>query len=78
MDRETVFLAGKTSDLYDELWVGVGEALEFILVEVHNEELVCGCQLHHHLGELFVKVANITAGLLNKEKTQKGKSMCYI
>lgn len=29
-------------DLYDEFRVVVGEALELVLVQVHNEELVCG------------------------------------
>jgi len=41
--------------------VGVGEALELILVQVHDEEFVCGCQLHWHLCELLVKVANVLA-----------------
>lgn len=53
-----------SSDLNDELGVGVGEALELVLVQVHDEEFVCWRQLHHHLGELLVKVANVAARLL--------------
>lgn len=62
-----------SSDLYDEFRVGVGEALKLILVQIHNEELVCGRQLNHHLGELFVKVADITARFLpQREKKERG------
>lgn len=53
-----------SSDLNDVLGVGVGEALELVLVQVHDEEFVCGRQLHRHLGELLVKVANVAARLL--------------
>lgn len=48
----------------DELWVGVGEALELILVQVHNKELVSWSQIDGHLGELLIEVTNITTGLL--------------
>lgn len=48
-----------SSDLNDELGVGVGETLELVLVQVHDEQFVCRRQLHRHLGELFVKVANV-------------------
>lgn len=62
-----------SSDLYDEFWVGVGEALKLILVQVHNEELVCGGQFHHHLSELLIKVANITARFLRQRKRKRRK-----
>lgn len=59
------------------LRVGVGEALELVLVQVHDEELVRGRQLHHHLCELLVKVGDITARFLpqreGKEKNTKDK-----
>lgn len=61
-------LGGKTSDLDDELWVGVRKALELILVQIHDEELVGGRQIHSHLGELFVEIANVSAGFLNKKE----------
>lgn len=55
---------GRSSDLYDEFGVGVREALKLVLVQVHDEELVCGGQLHRHLGELLVKVADVAARFL--------------
>lgn len=64
-----------SSNLYDKLWVGVGEALKLILVQIHNEELVCGRQLDHHLGELLVKVADVTARFL-PQREQEGERMC--
>lgn len=60
-----------SSDLNDELGVGVGEALELVLVQVHDEEFVCGRQLHRHLGELLVKVANIAARLLPQREERE-------
>lgn len=62
------------SDLDDVFGVGVGEALELVLVQVHDEQLVCGSQLHRHLGELLVKVAHVTAGFLTRER--KGEDTC--
>lgn len=59
------------SDLYDELGVGVGEALKLILVQIHDEELVCGRQLHHHLGELLVEVSNVTARFLPQREQEE-------
>lgn len=56
-----------SSDLYDEFRVGVGESLKLVLVQVHDEELVCGRQLHRHLGELLVEVANVAARFLPRE-----------
>lgn len=61
------------SYLYDELWIGVGETLELILVQIHDEEFVCGRQFHRHLCELLVKVANVAARFLphTDEKQEK-------
>lgn len=59
------------SDLYDELGVGVGEALKLVLVQIHDEELVCGRQLHHHLGELLVKVSDVTARFLPQREQEE-------
>lgn len=39
--------------------VGVGEAEEIVLVQVHDDKLVCWSQVHRHLGELLVKVASV-------------------
>lgn len=60
-----------SSDLNDELWVGVGEALELVLVQVHDEEFVCWRQLHRHLGELLVEVANVAARLLPQREDRE-------
>lgn len=57
-----------TSDLNDELGIGVREALELVLVQVHDEEFVCRRQLHRHLGELLVKVSNVAARLLPQKE----------
>lgn len=62
-----------SSDLYDEFRVGVGEALKLVLVQVHNEELVCGRQLHRHLCELLVEVADVTARFLPHRERQDGE-----
>lgn len=40
--------------------VGVGEAKELVLVQVHDDELVRRRQIHGHLGELLVKVAGVS------------------
>lgn len=47
--------------------VGVGEAEEVVLVQVHDDELVRRRQIHGHLGELLVKVAGISAVPLQVE-----------
>ena len=49
---------GEMEDLnmLDELWVEEGEACELVLVEVHHEQLVGGCELCALTGELAVKV----------------------
>lgn len=39
--------------------VDVGKAEELVLVQVHDDELVCWRQVHSHLGELLVKVAGV-------------------
>lgn len=64
----------KSSDLYDEFWVGVGEALKLVLVKVHDEELVCWRQLHHHLCKLLVEVADVSACFLTHTRTKKIKT----
>lgn len=46
--------------LNDKLWIGVGKALELVLVQIHDEEFICWSELHCHLGELLVKVAGVT------------------
>lgn len=61
------------SDLYDELGVGVGETLKLVLVQVHDEELVRGRQLHHHLGELLVEVAHVAARFLPRREDRERK-----
>lgn len=63
-----------TSDLNDELGIGVREALELVLVQVHDEEFVCRRQLHHHLGELLVKVSNVTARLLTQKEHRESNT----
>lgn len=57
-------------NLNNKLRVGVGEALEFILVQIHNEEFIGWCQLNHHLGELLVEIPSVTSIFL-KEKERK-------
>lgn len=63
-----------SSNLNDELGVGVGEALELVLVQVHDEEFVCRRQLHCHLGELLVKVANVAARLLPQREQRESNN----
>lgn len=64
MFRGCIQSPASSSHLYDEFRVGVGESLKLVLVQVHDEELVCGRQLHRHLGELLVKVADVTTRFL--------------
>lgn len=58
-------------NLNDKLRIGVGEALEFILVQIHNEEFICWCQLNHHLGKLLVEVTCVTSIFLKEQKKKK-------
>lgn len=44
--------------------VSVGEAEEVILVQVHDDQLVRGSQVHGHLGELLVKVTSVSTAPL--------------
>lgn len=53
--------------------VGVGEAEELVLVQVHYDKFVCRSQVDRHLGELFVKVASVPAVPL-----QGGGGLCDI
>lgn len=48
--------------------VGVGEAEELVLVQVHYDKFVCRGQVDRHLGELFVKVASVPAVPLQGER----------
>lgn len=60
--------------LNDELRVGVGKALELVLVQIHDEEFIGWSELHCHLGELLVEVARVAAILLEiGEKRGKRK-----
>ena len=56
--------------MYDVFGVGVREALKLVLVQIHNEELVCGRQLHRHLGELLVEVADVASRFLPKKERE--------
>lgn len=42
------------------LGVSVGEAEKVVLVQVHDDQLVCGSQVHWHLGEFLVKVTSVS------------------
>lgn len=52
----------------DILRVGVGEAQELVLVQIHDKQLVGGRELDGHFCELPVKVASISAVSLEKRK----------
>jgi len=55
--------------MLDELWVEEGEAGKLILVEVHHEELVRGCQLCPLARKLPVKVTHVFPMPLQLAKT---------
>ncbi len=57
-------------NLNDKLRVGVGEAQEFILVQIHNKEFIRWCQLNRHLGELLVEITCVPSIFL-KEKQEE-------
>lgn len=46
------------------LRVSVGEAEEVVLVQVHDDQLVCWSQVHWHLGEFLVKVTSVSTAPL--------------
>lgn len=52
----------------DKFRVGVREASELILVQVHDEEFVGGRELHRLPGELFVEVGSVAFVLLSNGK----------
>lgn len=52
--------------------VGVGETKELVLVQVHDDELVCWRQVRWHLGELLVKVTGVTTVSLQTEFMERG------
>lgn len=64
-----------SSHLYDKLGVGVGEALELVLVQVHDEELVGRRQLHRHLRELLVEVADVSARFLPQRDDKRRETV---
>lgn len=47
--------------LNDKLRIGVGKALELVLVQIHDKEFIRRSQVHCHLGELLVEVAGVAA-----------------
>lgn len=56
------------SNLNDKLGVGVGEALEFVLVQIHYEEFICWGQLNRHLGEFLVEIPSVATIFLQGER----------
>lgn len=52
-------ITDQTLHLNDKLGIGVGKALELILVQIHDEEFICWSELDCHLGELLVEVARV-------------------
>lgn len=52
----------------DKFRVGVREASELVLVQVHDEEFVGGRELHRLPGELFVEVGSVAFVLLSNGK----------
>lgn len=50
--------------------ISVGEAKEFVLVQVHDDKLVRRSQVHRHLGELLVKVTGVPTVPLQVEFTR--------
>lgn len=44
----------------DKLWVSIGEASKFILVQVHDEEFIGRREFHRLSGELFVEVGGVS------------------
>lgn len=59
----------------DKLGVGVGESSKLVLVQVHDEEFVRGCELHRLPGELFVEVGSVAFVLLlsGKHRVKRSK-----
>lgn len=62
---------GNVSDLDNIFRVSVGEALKLVLVQVHDEQLVRGRQVHRHLGELLVEVGDIAARFLPRRRSRR-------
>lgn len=56
----------------DKLWVSIREASKFILVQVHDEELISGSQFHRLSGELFVEVGGVSLVPLSNGKQTHG------
>lgn len=63
--------AGAHLHVNDKLWVSIGEAGKLILVQVHDEEFVRGCEFHRLSGELFVEVGGVSlVSLPNGKQTR--------
>lgn len=52
-------ITGQMLHLNDKLRIGVGKALELILVQIHDEKFIGWSELDCHLGELLVEVAGV-------------------
>lgn len=44
----------------DKLWVSIGEASKFVLVQVHDEEFISRREFHRLSGELFVEIGGVS------------------
>ena len=64
---ESFFFQDVDLHMLDKLRVQEGEASKLILVEIHHEQLVSGCQVHALAGELPVEVGNILSVALEME-----------
>ena len=67
MTSESFFFQDVDLHMLDKLRVQEGEASKLILVEIHHEQLVGGCQVHALAGELPVEVGNILSVALEME-----------
>ena len=58
--------------MLDELGIEEGESEEFVLIQIHHEQLVSGCQIQLVGRELLVEVADVFAMFLRASaKAQK-------
>lgn len=64
---ESFFFQDVDLHMLDKLRVQEREASKLILVEIHHEQLVSGCQVHALAGELPVEVGNILSVALEME-----------
>lgn len=68
----------RTLHLDDKLRIGVGKALELVLVQIHDEEFICRRELYRHLGELLVEVAGVAAIFLKFWDTKGEEESSYL